>query len=163
MHLNRHAVAFCAMSSLLTACATSPARPANDPHRPAGIAHGAASFVRDLPDTSEYVRLLAAPESMALHSGLVTLAPGEDCGWHSTEHYEEMIIVLEGRGELAGEDGLRLPIAARQYGYNAPKTRHCVFNTGATPMRYIYIVAPALPEDHDSPDDDARDHNDHAN
>ena len=102
----------------------------------------AMSFVRDLPDTTEYVRLLAEPEALSLHSGLVTLQPGEDCGWHSTGHYEEMIICLEGHVELASETGPRIPLIAGQYGYNPPHTRHCVFNTSDTPMRYIYIVAP---------------------
>jgi len=112
---------------------------------PAANLHG---FVRNLPPGDEYVRLLGKPESLALHAGLVTLAPGEDCGWHSTEHYEEMIICLEGKGQLASEDfDERLALQAGQYGYNPPHTRHCVFNTGEKKMRYIYIVAPALPEE----------------
>jgi len=107
------------------------------------------AFVRDLPTTDEYVRLLAKPESLALHAGLVTLAPGEDCGWHSTEHYEEMIVCLEGEGELASRGMRRTPLHVGQYGYNPPHTRHNVFNTGEKKMRYIYIVAPALPKDPD--------------
>lgn len=101
------------------------------------------SFVRDLPCTDQYTQLLGGPESRALHSGLVTLQQGEDCGWHSTGNHEEMIICLEGAGELASEDGLRLALAAGQYGFNPPHTRHCVFNTSGTPMRYVYVVAPA--------------------
>ncbi|UCD74633.1 MAG: cupin domain-containing protein [Phycisphaerales bacterium] len=114
-------------------------------HRQADSPAGSISFVRDLPDTSEYVSLLAEPESRALHSGLVNLQPGEDCGWHSTENHEEMIICLQGAGELAPETGPRIPLAAGQYGYNPPHTRHCVFNTGDKTMRYIYVVAPAAP------------------
>ena len=106
-----------------------------------GADHEPVSWVRDLPDTTEYVRLLGAPDSLALHSGLVTLRPGEDCGWHSTENYEEMIIVLEGAGHLESEGIGRRPLGAGQYGYNGPHTRHCVFNTSDRPMRYIYIVA----------------------
>ncbi len=107
-----------------------------------GSETAATSFVRDLPDTDEYVCLLGEPEAHALHSGIVTLQPGEDCGWHSTENHEEMIICLEGQGELASESGDRIPLAAGQYGFNPPRTRHCVFNTGDKAMRYIYIVAP---------------------
>ena len=109
-------------------------------------------FVRDLPATHEYVRLLARPECLALHAGFVTLQPGENCGWHSTERYEEMIICLEGSGRLESEDAAPLPLAAGQYGYNPPHTRHCVFNTSGKPMRYIYIVAPTEP----AHDEDAR-------
>ena len=100
-------------------------------------------FVRPLPGTQEYVRLLAKPESVSMHSGLVTLQPGEDCGWHSTENYEEMIVCLTGAGEVETEGGGRRALTVGQYAYNPPHLRHCVFNTGTQAMRYIYIVAPA--------------------
>ena len=119
-----------------------------------GADHEPVSWVRDLPDTSEYVRLLGAPDSLALHSWLVTLRPGEDCGWHSTESYEEMIIVLEGAGHLESEGIGRRPLGTGQYGYNGPHTRHCVFNTSDQPMRYIYIVAPVADVEEHQEDDD---------
>jgi len=119
-----------------------------------GADHEPVSWVRDLPDTTEYVRLLGAPDSLALHSGLVTLQPGEDCGWHSTENYEEMIICLQGAGHLESEGIGRRPLHKGQYGYNGPHTRHCVFNTGDQLMRYIYIVARVEDEDEHHEDDD---------
>jgi quercetin dioxygenase-like cupin family protein len=127
-----------------------------------GADHEPVSWVRDLPDTTEYVRLLGAPDSLALHSGLVTLQPGEDCGWHSTENYEEMIIVLEGAGHLESEGIGRRPLRAGQYGYNGPHTRHCVFNTSDRLMRYIYIVARVAEDEEHHEDDDHRgdDHHD---
>jgi quercetin dioxygenase-like cupin family protein len=91
--------------------------------------------------------LLSKEDTVGMRSGLMTLAPGQDCGWHSTENYEEMIICLAGSGELASEDGTRRRLAAAQYGYNPPQTRHNVFNTGSEPMRYIYVVAPVRPAD----------------
>jgi quercetin dioxygenase-like cupin family protein len=123
--------------------------------------HKPVSWVRDLPETTEYVRLLGAPESLALHSGLVTLQPGENCGWHSTEHYEEMIIVLEGEGHLESEGIGRRPLRKGQYGYNGPHTRHCVFNTGDQLMRYIYIVARVEDAEEHHEDDDHHDDDHH--
>jgi quercetin dioxygenase-like cupin family protein len=123
--------------------------------------HKPVSWVRDLPDTTEYVRLLGAPESLALHSGLVTLPPGDNCGWHSTENYEEMIICLEGAGHLESEGIGRRPLRAGQYGYNGPHTRHCVLNTGERPMRYIYIVARVDDDDAHHEDDDHHDDDHH--
>lgn len=117
-------------------CATPPA--GNQTTQP-------AAFVRPLPAGEQYTRLLAPPESVGMRSGLMVLAPGKDCGWHSTEHYEELLICLEGTGELETEGGGRRPIAAGYYAYNPPRTRHCVFNTGSVPLRYIYVVAPAKP------------------
>lgn len=100
------------------------------------------TFVRSLPESQEYVRLLSEDDTVGMRSGLMTLQPGKDCGWHSTENYEEMLICLAGTGELASEDGTRHPLAAGQYGYNPPQSRHNVFNTGTEVMRYIYVVAP---------------------
>ncbi len=100
------------------------------------------SWVRALPDPEEWAGLLTGDDSLSMHSGLVVLQPGGDCGWHCTEANEEMIICLGGSGELGSEGLPRLPLAHGQYAYNPPHTRHCVFNTSDQPMRYIYIVAP---------------------
>lgn len=112
-----------------------------------GTAHPApqrTAFVRPLPDTTEYVRLLSKEEGVRMRSGLVTLEPGKDCGWHSTDNYEELIICLAGAGEIETEGIGRRPIAAGQYAYNPPETKHNVFNTGTAALRYIYVVAPAF-------------------
>jgi len=101
------------------------------------------AFVRPLPETHEYTRLLSKEEGVRMRSGLVTLEPGKDCGWHSTDNYEELIICLAGAGEVETEGTGRRPIAAGQYAYNPPDLRHNVFNTGTALMRYIYVVAPA--------------------
>jgi quercetin dioxygenase-like cupin family protein len=103
-------------------------------------------FVRSLPTTPEPARLLSKDDAVGMRSGLMILPPGKDCGWHSTENYEELIICLAGAGELASEAGPRCALAAGQYAYNPPQTRHNVFNTGTELMRYIYVVAPASAE-----------------
>jgi quercetin dioxygenase-like cupin family protein len=100
-------------------------------------------FVRALPDTAEYTPLLGKGQAVGMRSGLVTLKPGESCGWHSTEEYEELILCLAGAGQVQTEGGGQRPISANHYAYNPPRTRHNVFNSGTEPMRYVYVVAPA--------------------
>jgi mannose-6-phosphate isomerase-like protein (cupin superfamily) len=105
-------------------------------------------FVRPLPDTNEYARLLSKDDAVKMRSGMMTLAPGANCGAHSTDNYEELIICLAGAGEIETEGVGRRPISAGQYAYNPPHTRHDVFNTGTERLRYIYVVAPAEEAQH---------------
>lgn len=99
-------------------------------------------FVQSLPDdATPYLSLLADGKSLKLHSGYVNLKPGKNVGEHSTENYEELLIVLSGEGEIETE-GTRRPIRANQIAYNPPHTTHNVHNTGSEPLRYIYIVTP---------------------
>ena len=96
------------------------------------------------PGESQYVMLLAGPpETASIKSGLVTLAPGASIGVHNTKGNEEMLVPLEGEGELriAG----RAPIAIRPglITYAPAHTEHDVVNTGTARLRYIFIVARA--------------------
>ena len=100
------------------------------------------SWAGDLPQRGEHASLLEESDGRALRSGLVVLKPGADCGWHSSEDHEELILCLAGAGELAAEDAGPMPLSAGQYAYNPPHTRHCVFNTGEEPMRYVYVAVP---------------------
>jgi quercetin dioxygenase-like cupin family protein len=68
------------------------------------------------------------------------LAPGQDIGSHTTGDHEEMIVILEGEGELEAAGMGRQKIASGQVAYNPPQTSHNVFNTGTDNLRYIYIV-----------------------
>lgn len=48
-----------------------------------------------------YIRLLGGPpETVEMHSGLVQLKPNTSVGKHNSKDYEEMVIVLEGKGEM---------------------------------------------------------------
>jgi quercetin dioxygenase-like cupin family protein len=92
----------------------------------------------------KYVELLRGPpETASMQSGVVALAPGESVGAHDTKDYEEMILPLEGRGELrlAGEPPLALSpgVAA----YSPPHTRHDVANVGDGVFRYVFVAARA--------------------
>ncbi|HBC47537.1 MAG TPA: hypothetical protein DEO84_07795 [candidate division Zixibacteria bacterium] len=99
-------------------------------------------FIKTLPQESiDYFEILGKSESLVIRSGMVTLTPGKDVGWHSTKQYEELLIVLEGAGKLLAKGHPDLEIARGQIAYNPPQTEHNVVNTGTKPLRYIYVVA----------------------
>lgn len=91
------------------------------------------------PDHQEILR--GPPESVRMKSGYVVLAPKQSVGEHSTGHYEELLVVLEGEGEMIFGDGRKLAVKANSALYCPPETRHNVTNTGHTALRYVYVVA----------------------
>ena len=93
---------------------------------------------------TDYVRLLGGPpQTVTMHSGLVTLMPGKSVGTHNTKNYEEVLVVLEGSGKFVVTGGPELRLEAHSMAYCPPRTEHNVTNTGETPLRYVYIVANA--------------------
>ena len=102
-------------------------------------------FVRQLPnEATEFFRILNSTESVFMKSGLVTLMAGEECESHNTDDREELIIVLEGRGEIEAEGNGKKGISKGLVAYNPPHVQHNVRNTGDEPMRYIYVVSKAV-------------------
>jgi mannose-6-phosphate isomerase-like protein (cupin superfamily) len=90
----------------------------------------------------EYIRLLGGPpETVTMRSGAVTLAPGKSVGKHTTESFEELLIIFEGSGAFILNGGAQLEMKVNTVLYCPPFTEHDVMNTGASPLRYIYIVA----------------------
>lgn len=87
--------------------------------------------------------LTGPPETVTMKSGYVVLEPGRSVGKHSTEHHEEMLIILEGQGEMLFDDGSKLELKVRTALYCPPETEHDVRNTGAGTLRYVYVVANA--------------------
>lgn len=85
--------------------------------------------------------LSGPPESVTMRSGLVLLASGKSVGKHSTGQHEEVLIVLEGKGQMTFADGSSLPVEANHAVYCPPATEHNVTNTGSGPLRYVYVVA----------------------
>lgn len=77
-----------------------------------------------------------------MQSGQVTLSRGASSGRHSTEEYEELLVVLEGKGEiiLTGERPL---VTAECAAYLPPRTSHDVYNSGPAVLRYVYVAARA--------------------
>lgn len=98
-------------------------------------------LVIDLPtDGTRFTSVLNPENAMALKSGFVTLGPGEEVGAHNTDSKEELIIILEGEGEVETDSAGKMPVRAGQAAYNPPRTLHNVINTGSVPLRYIYVV-----------------------
>ena len=91
-----------------------------------------------------YTSIAKPPNTVTMRSGLVVLAAGKDVGLHSTELNEEILVILEGQGEVVLQGFGHVKIAAGQIAYVPPKTRHNVFNRGTEPLKYIFIVAKAL-------------------
>ena len=51
-------------------------------------------------DGGKYFNLLNKENASKMHSGFVTLKPGETVGSHTTGKNEEIIVVVEGSGEI---------------------------------------------------------------
>ena len=93
---------------------------------------------------SGYVQVLGGPPAtVTMRSGQVTLDPGQAVGQHSTESYEEVVVVISGNGEMRVHGGPTLALSPNTVAYCPPATVHDVVNTGITPLRYLYIVARA--------------------
>jgi mannose-6-phosphate isomerase-like protein (cupin superfamily) len=90
----------------------------------------------------DYIPVLSGPpESVNMKSGLVVLASGKSVGTHSTGQNEELLVVLEGQGEMIFKDGSKLPVKVNSALYCPPETEHNVTNTGTSLLRYVYVVA----------------------
>jgi len=87
--------------------------------------------------------LSGPPESVNMKAGYVVLAPGKSVGKHTTGHHEEVLVVLEGGGEMLFRDGSKLPVKANSAVYCPPETEHDVTNTGQHTLRYVYVVSEA--------------------
>ncbi len=102
------------------------------------------AFVKILPlDSTEYFQILGENQTKTMRSGLVSLKPGENVGEHSTKGYEEMLIILNGKGVAEIIDMERLNIEKGQIVYIPPNTKHNVFNNSNSVLQYIYVVAKA--------------------
>jgi len=101
------------------------------------------AFVVELNDESEYQRLLPGqPKTRGMKSGRVYLQAGQDCGQHSTEDREEMLIFLAGQGKAIIDEQEDLEVGIGKVAYIPPHTIHNIQNTGSEPLIYIYCVAP---------------------
>jgi mannose-6-phosphate isomerase-like protein (cupin superfamily) len=93
--------------------------------------------------TDDCPLLRGFPQTAGLRSGFVRLAPGSTVGWHTTGPNEETLVILHGSGEAQIQGAPALPLAEKTIAYIPPATRHNVKNTGAAPLEYVYVVAPA--------------------
>ena len=97
----------------------------------------------DAGDQSYFLLLRGPPETKSFRSGLVTLAPGKSIGVHNSGINEEMIVPLEGQGELRFANHPPLLIKSGLITYAPAHTEHDVINTGSGPLRYIFTTAKA--------------------
>ena len=101
------------------------------------------SFVIHLEGTNKYQSLLrGSPQTQGMRAGRMFLLPGQDCGQHSTNNNEELLVFLAGEGEVVAEKSI-LQVGMGRISYIPPETTHNVKNTGDKPLIYIYCVAPA--------------------
>lgn len=90
-----------------------------------------------------YLPLLPGPPTTCgMRSGRVELRAGEEIGEHSTGDHEEVLIILEGKGEVSV--GGHKPLAMRQGQavYIPPRSKHNVRTVDSPLLRYIYVVSP---------------------
>ena len=80
--------------------------------------------------------------SVKMKSALVNLQAGENVGSHNTGDKEELLIVLDGVGEVFAEGLGKQHVKKDSIIYIPPNNQHDIKNTGDAPMRYIYIVSP---------------------
>jgi len=100
------------------------------------------AFVVELNDQQDYQRLMQTPQTCGMKAGRVFLGPGDECGKHSTETREELLVFLNGRGQaVIGKD--RFLIGKGKVFYIPPYTEHNIVNTGSEPLIYVFCVAPA--------------------
>jgi len=93
-------------------------------------------------ESGEYQRLLKDNvDSVAMHSGFVTLKPGSTVGRHSTGNKEEIILILEGEGKFVYGNGEEMAIKYGTAAYCPPNIEHDIVNTGANSLKYIYVVS----------------------
>lgn len=101
-------------------------------------------FILPLPkDGTTYHKILGTDKSVTMRSGLVTLQSGQNVGSHNTGKHEELLVILEGSGEVELEELGRQKIQKGCVAYIPPTTQHNVFNINAEPLRYIYVVSRA--------------------
>jgi mannose-6-phosphate isomerase-like protein (cupin superfamily) len=87
--------------------------------------------------------LSGSPETVTMRSGMVVIAPSKSVGTHSTNTYEEAVVVFDGVGEMRFADGSVIRVKPRTVVYCPPMTEHDVVNTGTASLRYVYVVAQA--------------------
>jgi mannose-6-phosphate isomerase-like protein (cupin superfamily) len=92
--------------------------------------------------TQNLVGGLSLIQAKNFSMGNVTLEPsGGQVPWHNQEQ-EEVYFIVEGEGEMClGSE--RLTVTSGQAVYIPSGVFHQLTNTGATPMRMLYVYGPA--------------------
>jgi len=93
-----------------------------------------------------YIKRLEKPETIVsrsqssqLHSGYVMLESGKEVGEHATEDEEELIVVVEGKGEVVSE-GRTETVEAPCVVLIPAHAVHNVRNTSKDLLKYVYVL-----------------------
>jgi len=93
------------------------------------------------PDSNQYQSLLdEEKDSVVFCSGVITLEPNKTGKLHSTKIYEEIIIPLQGEGQVLINDNIKLDIKYGKIAFIPTHMEHQVVNTGKINFKYIYIT-----------------------
>jgi len=93
-------------------------------------------------NVSGFQRILEGPPStVRMKSGMVSLESGESVGVHNTDNKEELIIVLEGKGEMVFDDFNSVKLSIGENAYCPPFTEHNIINTNNKTLKYVYVVS----------------------
>ena len=95
-----------------------------------------------LDNAEKYTRLFSTKNGTALsfRSGCVILRESESIGEHSTDNSEEIIIILEGEGELYINGHDKIYIEKDTAVYVPPHTIHDVKNAARRCLKYVFIT-----------------------
>ena len=99
-------------------------------------------FILRLSQSEKVTAILDSTKSVRLRSGFVTLQPGENVGSHNTGQHEELLVILNGEGEVDAQVLGKKEISKGMVVYIPPNNQHNVFCGGSCPLQYIYIVTP---------------------
>jgi quercetin dioxygenase-like cupin family protein len=92
--------------------------------------------------TTHYQPLLnGAPQTAGMEAGLVTLMPGQSGSQHSSKGYEEALVIISGEGDMVVSGGPTLKLRPNSIAYCPTQTVHQIKNTGADPLKYVYVAA----------------------
>lgn len=101
-------------------------------------------FIQHLASDNKYQPLLESfKNSIGLEAGRVIKTKGESGEKHSTKIYEEILIVLEGKGYIEIE-GDRHSLSEGDVVYIPPQKEHQLGNEKNKRFEYVYVAAPTL-------------------
>ncbi len=95
-----------------------------------------------LDSEERYMRLFSIKngDAISFRSGYVILKENENIGEHNTGNAEEILIILEGKGELYINGREKLNFEEGTAVYIPPGTVHDVKNTGKGLLKYIFVT-----------------------
>jgi quercetin dioxygenase-like cupin family protein len=83
--------------------------------------------------------VVSRSESSQIHAGYVVLESGKEVGEHTTEDGEELIVVVEGEGEVTSE-GRTKTVEAPCVVLVPAHMVHNVRNTSKALLKYVYAL-----------------------